>query len=175
MAKIRHPLNGAGVITSHYGWRGNAFHQGLDLGVPGNKPGTPVFAILPGKVTKFINNCPKDGYLGNPCGGHYGNFVELEHKNGWLSRYAHLQDVFVRRVGQKIDTVRPLGTMGNSGSSTATHLHLEIIQDGKAIDPLPYVQAATNEAYYKKITNWAILGGGIALGGGLMLYAFLKA
>ena len=125
------PLYGASAasITSRFGqraragrkgWKKSTFHKGLDLGAP---YGSAVLAMGAGVVTFAGGN------------GDYGNLVEIDHGNGFLSRYGHNSEnlvttgTFVRR-GQMIARV------GSSGRSTGPHVHVEVHSQGKAVDPL---------------------------------------
>ena len=96
--------------------------------------GSPIFTIAPGKVTQTVSNCPANGTYGSSCGGGYGNVVYIDHGNGMLVKYAHLASVKVS-VGQTVSQGQVVGTMGNSGSSTGTHLHFEVRINGVAINP----------------------------------------
>lgn len=68
----------------------------------------------------------------------YGRFIEIEHSFGFTSRYAHLSKTFVN-TGDSIVDSQPIGKMGKTGMVTGQHLHYEILHDGKAIDPMPYI------------------------------------
>ena len=87
--------------------------------------GQPVVAASAGFVTSV--------QLDDPA---YGNNVIVNHDDGRHSRYAHLEDVHVKQ-GEYVQISQPLGTIGCTGASTGTHLHLELWQNGAAIDPLP--------------------------------------
>jgi len=106
--------------TDRGGWKKSSFHKGLDLGAP---YGSAVLAMGAGVVTFAGDN------------GDYGNLVEIDHGNGFLSRYGHNSEnlvatgTFVRR-GQMIARV------GSSGRSTGPHVHVEVHSQGKAVDPL---------------------------------------
>ena len=65
----------------------------------------------------------------------YGNYVIIDHGNGYTSVYAHLDSVNVSE-GDTVDNGENIGVVGSTGSSTGTHLHFEILQDGERIDPL---------------------------------------
>jgi murein DD-endopeptidase MepM/ murein hydrolase activator NlpD len=95
------------------------FHAGIDLAA---SSGTPVKASAPG-VVRFAGVA--DGY---------GKSVILDHGAGVESRYGHLQTVGVAR-GQRVEIGQPIGLSGNSGRSTAPHLHYEVRVDGRPVDP----------------------------------------
>lgn len=119
----------AGRPSSGYGLRADPIHgsmvnhAGFDLAA---RTGTEVSAAARGTVVHA-----------GPAGT-YGNLVTLRHDNGFETRYAHLSAVDVQ-VGQVIETGQPLGKVGTTGHSTGPHLHFEIRQDGKAIDPAPFL------------------------------------
>lgn len=118
-----------GRVSSPFGWRnvsvnGNRYHGGLDIAA---NMGTPVVAARSGVVTRA-------GWWGS-----YGNVVVLDHGDGTETRYAHLSAVTVR-VGQGLRQGDVLGRVGSTGASTGPHLHFEVRFDGRAVDPLPYLQ-----------------------------------
>ncbi|MDZ7707900.1 MAG: LysM peptidoglycan-binding domain-containing M23 family metallopeptidase [Trueperaceae bacterium] len=119
------PLAGAPRITSRFGWRnvsvgGNRYHVGLDLGAP---TGTPVLAVLDGTVLRA-------GWFGA-----YGYAVYVGHADGFETRYAHLSSIAVE-PGQRVSRGTALGRVGSTGASTGPHLHFEVRQAGRALDPL---------------------------------------
>lgn len=67
-------------------------------------------------------------------GGGYGNMVEIDHGNGYRSRYAHLSKVSVRE-GQRVDQKTPVGLVGATGLATGPHLHYELIKSGQHLNP----------------------------------------
>ena len=116
-------------ITSGFGGRVDpftkraAFHSGVDFGAA---RGTPVYATLPGTVVRAGNKGP------------YGLVVEIDHGNGFRTRYGHLDKSHVTR-GQYVEFQQRIADAGNSGRSTGSHLHYEIWFDGKVRDPSAYV------------------------------------
>lgn len=118
-------------VTSGFGIRRDPFtgkpamHGGIDfVGAYGSK----IYATAEGKVT----------YAGRYS--EYGNFVEIKHGNGISTRYGHLKDVLVRE-GQKVTRGTVVGTQGNTGRSTGTHLHYEVRINNEAKNPKPFVTA----------------------------------
>ncbi len=112
-------------ISRSYGWgndpidgRGR-FHAGVDLAAP---TGTPVLAIAPGRV---VDVGPR---------GSYGLLIELEHAQGWRTRYAHLSGADVSE-GQWVVRGQALGKVGQSGRATGPHLHFEARKNGANADP----------------------------------------
>ncbi len=120
------------IVTSEFEWRWGRLHAGLDISGCGF--GSPIFAIADGTVTEVTAGCPGQGYYGSSCGGGYGNAVFIDHGNGMLVKYAHLNTVNAS-VGQSVTKGQVIGSMGNSGSSTGTHLHFEVRVNGNAINP----------------------------------------
>jgi murein DD-endopeptidase MepM/ murein hydrolase activator NlpD len=120
------------VFSSAFGVRSDPFrgsaamHSGIDLAGP---LGTPVYATADGVV----------GRAGWASG--YGNLVELEHGKGIETRYGHLSKILVR-VGQRVKRGDLIAKMGSTGRSTGSHLHYEVRLDGRAVNPLPFLQSA---------------------------------
>lgn len=113
-----------GYISSKYGWRncpfhGREFHKGVDIAVGG---GTPVKSPGPGKVI----------FAG--WSGGYGNFIKVQHDNGYVTCYAHLKSFNVKS-GQTVGQGSTLGAVNSTGSSTGNHLHFEILKGGQAVSP----------------------------------------
>jgi len=112
-------------VTSQFGLRADPFtgvmkeHHGLDLGAP---EGTPVLAAAAGKV-RFAGKR-----------GGYGNVVIVEHADGTETRYAHCRELDVA-AGQSVAAGQPIATVGSTGRSTGPHLHFEVRQGGKPVDP----------------------------------------
>ena len=130
--RIRHipsirPVSG-GFLNSSFGYRQDPiddirrFHQGQDITVP---TGTPIFAPADGVVKRAY-------YIGG-----FGNHIKLKHSSGYSTTYAHLSKIFVRH-GQKIKRGDIIGETGNTGRSTAPHLHYEVHYRGTPKNPLDY-------------------------------------
>lgn len=119
-------------ISSRFGGRKDplkhtwAHHPGLDLAA---WPGTAIFAAAPGKVIY-------SGWFGP-----YGNMVEIDHGNGFRTRYGHMRKLRVNK-GEQVDLGHRLGDMGSTGRVTGTHLHYEVWFNDAVIDPLPFMKAA---------------------------------
>ncbi len=114
------PTNQPYVITTDYENRWGSHHDALDIS--GTGFGSPIYAAREGTVISVNTGCPKNGYLGSSCGSGYGNYIIINHGNGYDIIYAHLASVNVG-VGSKVKRGQVIGAMGNSGSSTGTHLH----------------------------------------------------
>jgi len=118
-----------GVITSGYGPRrlfGRSFHRGVDFGAP---TGTPIYATGAGVVT----------FSGWQRG--YGNLVEIDHGNGYVTRYAHASRLLAR-VGEQVRANQHIAAVGNTGDSTGPHLHYEVIYQGQHKNPATYLALA---------------------------------
>ena len=125
----------APVIGSHIGSRfGNrsdpftkrrAFHSGLDF--PG-RSGTPIHASAGGVVIYA-------GYRGD-----YGRQVEIDHGNGLTTRYSHARRLRVK-PGDVVTPGQHIADVGSSGRSTGPHLHIEVLKNGRFVDPEDYLRA----------------------------------
>lgn len=129
------PLAGDGVqVTSGFGPRWGTIHPAIDFAASGNPD---VLASMEGTVQNVITGCaPDSGGLGNNCGGGYGNQVFIDHGDGIVTHYSHLNATNVN-TGDKVKAGAKIGVMGHTGSSTAAHLDYEFIKDGTKIDSLP--------------------------------------
>jgi murein DD-endopeptidase MepM/ murein hydrolase activator NlpD len=120
-----------GWASSFYGIRTDpfngkrAFHHGIDYA---GKDGSAVFAVASGVVV----------WSGKRYG--YGNMVEIDHGNGYATRYAHNQSNIVS-IGDFVSKSQHIAHMGSSGRSTGPHVHFEVLKEGKAIDPAGYLTA----------------------------------
>jgi len=130
--------------ASGWGWRIHPiykvkkFHEGMDFSSP---IGTDVYATADGKVTKITTE--KTGY---------GKRIEIDHGFGYKTLYAHLNEFNVKR-GQKVKRGDVIGYVGNTGGSTAPHLHYEVHVKGKKVNPQHYYfkEDLTAEQYDKMI------------------------
>jgi murein DD-endopeptidase MepM/ murein hydrolase activator NlpD len=124
------PTSG-GRQTSSFGVRFDpftkrpAFHSGLDFG---GGFMTPILATAPGIVS----------FAGVRSG--YGNTVEIDHGQGFKTRYAHMQAIAVK-PGQRVAVGQRVGGMGSTGRSTGVHLHYEVWVNGRAQNPSRFVKA----------------------------------
>jgi murein DD-endopeptidase MepM/ murein hydrolase activator NlpD len=123
-----HPATN-GWISSLFGIRTDPIngkkemHEGLDFA---GKPGTTVSSIAAGIVTW---SGPRFGY---------GNMIEISHGNGYITRYAHNKKNLVS-VGDKVEKGEVIAVMGNTGRSTGTHVHIEVMHNGILVDPKKYI------------------------------------
>jgi murein DD-endopeptidase MepM/ murein hydrolase activator NlpD len=128
---VRKPIPGEIDLSSGFGVRMDPFlrspamHSGLDFR---GQTGDAVRATASGRVESAGWN------------GGYGKMVEIDHGNGFSTRYAHLAEIEVR-VGQSVKTGQVLGRVGSTGRSTGPHLHYETRIDGEAVDPQKFLRA----------------------------------
>lgn len=113
-----------GRISSRYGMRNGRMHTGLDISA---SLGTPIKAADGGKVV----------FVGRK--GAYGNMVEIDHGNGYKTRYAHCSKMLVK-VGDKVYKGQHIANVGNTGRSTGPHLHFEVLKNGKSQNPSKYLK-----------------------------------
>ncbi len=104
--------------------RTRRMHSGIDISARKN---TPIYATGDGVVRVAGRN--PEGMSG------YGVVVVVDHGYGFQTLYAHMGEVKVR-VGQRVKRGEQIGTMGSTGMSTGVHLHYEVIQNGKKVDPV---------------------------------------
>lgn len=120
-------------LTSTYGERKHpitgkmAFHRAVDLAA---KEGTPVHAAAAGAITKVVNDATD--------GGAMGKYIEVQHHNGFMTRYTQLYEVSVEE-GQSVKQGESIGAVGSSGQSTGPHLHFEIWKNGDHVNPADYI------------------------------------
>lgn len=112
------------VITSKYGPRWGKYHRGIDIS--GTGFGSPIYNSADGVVTKVNNTCANNGYYGSKCGGGHGNHVTILTDTGYTVYYSHMKKNIKVKVGDRVSRGQKIGEMGNSGSSTGTHLHYQI-------------------------------------------------
>ena len=142
------PLPNA-TFTSAFGVRSDPFrgsaamHAGIDLASPS---GTPIYATADGVVDRA------------EWFGGYGNMVEIDHGKGVSTRYGHMSRI-ATQDGKRIKRGDLIGYVGSTGRSTGNHLHYEVRIDGRAVNPVPFLQSA----HYLMAANEAAQD--IALGG----------
>jgi murein DD-endopeptidase MepM/ murein hydrolase activator NlpD len=115
-----------GEIASSFGWRINPwpeFHKGLDLAAG---YGQPVMAAAAGTI------------ISADWDGGFGIKVDIDHGNGYHTWYCHLSRALVH-PGQYVRKAQEIAEVGSTGASTGAHLHFQIMLDGTAINPQPYL------------------------------------
>jgi len=119
-----------GHITSRFGHRidpvngKKGFHTGIDIK---GRIGQKIIATADGKVTKsFVN-------------GSYGQYIEINHGNGYTTKFAHLSKRLVKR-GERVTRGQTIGAVGNSGRSTGAHLHYEVCLSKKPLNPIKFMR-----------------------------------
>jgi murein DD-endopeptidase MepM/ murein hydrolase activator NlpD len=148
------PVKGS-AFTSGYGVRSDPFkgraamHAGIDLAGP---IGTPIYATADGIVGRSEWNS-----------GGYGNLVEIDHGRGIQTRYGHLSKSLVA-AGQKVKRGDMIALMGSTGRSTGSHLHYEVRIDGKAVNPVPFMQSSDYLQSVQRRAAAAVALGGPAAG-----------
>ena len=107
----------------------------------------------------------QDGYNNMPSStgnASYGNFVKIEHKNGYATLYAHMQKGLLVKNGEYVKKGQVLGYMGNSGNANGAHLHFEVWKDGIRINPSEYLDkdlfTETIEKSIEELANEVIQG-----------------
>lgn len=124
-------------LSSDFGLRPDPFdghhrqHEGIDFAA---HQGSKILATAKGRVI----------WAGNRGG--YGNLVEIDHGNGYKTRYGHNEQVFVS-VGDLVNEGDVIASLGSTGRSTGPHLHYEIIEQGRKINPASHLEKteATHE------------------------------
>jgi len=132
-------------LISGFGMRVNPFHKGLyeHVGIDvAMTRGTPVIATAPGTIVQLKRSDLQAGY---------GNYIEIDHGHGVVTRYAHLADIRVT-FGGKVRKGEVIATVGSSGGSIAPHLHYEILRDKINVDPVIYMVEGLTSAEHHQLT-----------------------
>lgn len=125
------PIN-KGWTSSYYGMRTDPFtgrrehHKGMDFA---GKDGSDVIAVASGVIT----------WASRRYG--YGNLVEINHGNGYVTRYGHNKKILVK-VGDTVKKGQKISLMGSTGRSTGPHVHFEVLVNGKTVNPSKYIRSA---------------------------------
>ena len=115
------------TFTSGFKWRWGKLHSGVDLAAD---EGTPVYAADNGKVIVAENS-----------GNGYGNYIILDHQNGYKTLYGHNSQLLVS-VGDIVAKGDKIALSGNTGNSTGPHLHFEVHVGDEKVDPQQYISIA---------------------------------
>lgn len=117
------PLQSYSYVSSEYGARWGTTHTGIDLAAPA---GTHIYSWRSGTVT----------FAG--WSGGYGNFIIVDHGDGFVTRYAHCSKIAVTK-GQTVSQGQVIGYVGTTGNSTGNHLHFEVKVNGNFVNPRNYL------------------------------------
>lgn len=137
-------------IASGFGWRTDPFyktrkfHAGLDFSAP---TGTPIYATGDGKVIKAYTSKYR-----NKRG--LGNHVKIKHGFGYQTIYGHMSKVDVRK-GQKVKRGQIIGYVGNTGKSTAPHLHYEVVKNDRKVNPVDFFYNDLTPEQFDKMVDMA--------------------
>lgn len=104
--------------------------RGSDIVAPGN-----------GKVVAVYSSALPAGY---------GNYIEIDHGNGYRTRFAHLETILVNR-GQKVNKGEVIGTVGISGGAVAPHVHYEVVLNGKEMNPVHFMIEGMDEQFHHNL------------------------
>ena len=122
-----------GWLSSHFGYRSDPFsgrrvwHAGVDFA---GKEGSDVVSVAAGVVTTAGDR------------GGYGWLVEINHGGGLVTRYAHCKELLVK-VGDIVQKGQVIALMGSTGRSTGPHVHFEVLNNGRQVDPVKYINRAS--------------------------------
>ncbi|RHS85801.1 hypothetical protein DW923_03455 [Butyricicoccus sp. AM42-5AC] len=156
------PVEG-GTISSGFGSRSSfttsngksssTNHKAIDIAAP---LGTAVRAAMPGKIVEVTK-----GYNGG-----YGNTVSVDHGNGIITKYHHMQDGSIDgvSVGQEVTAGQQIGAVGSTGISTGPHLDFQVVKDGDFVDPRKYIPGygSGNDYFYSGSSSAGAIASGRA-------------
>lgn len=128
--KVAYACPAAGPVTSGWGPRWGAFHDGVDIGAP---IGAPIYAVQAGAVTHSGDDDP----------GGYGSYIEIRAADGTRIQYGHMSKREVR-AGQHVTAGREIAKVGAEGQATGPHLHIRVYPKGavkRGTDPVPWLAA----------------------------------
>jgi murein DD-endopeptidase MepM/ murein hydrolase activator NlpD len=138
------------TYTSGYGVRYDPFtgdtamHKGVDLAGP---VGEPIHAAADGVVVDARYHP-----------GGYGKYVEIDHGAGIVTRYGHMSRIDVKK-GDRIARGEQIGGMGSTGRSTGSHLHYEVLIDGRQVNPMPFLEAGDRVLAAQQSAGTIAVGG----------------
>jgi murein DD-endopeptidase MepM/ murein hydrolase activator NlpD len=134
------------ALSSGFGWRTHPIykvkklHPGIDFAA---SIGTPIYATADGTIAEVSVK-----FSG------YGKMVEIDHGFGYRTRYAHMHE-FAVRSGQSVKRGDLIGYVGNTGMSTAPHLHYEVLINGSKVNPVHYFYNDLTPSEYEKVLELA--------------------
>lgn len=130
VGQLAFPTVPGALLTSPFGYRSNPFgtgaqefHLGTDLAAA---HGSPIYAAEAGTIIRA-------SWFDS-----YGNCIDIQHPNGMMTRYAHLDSLHVA-VGQEVGRGQTIGAMGATGAATGSHLHFEVFVDGERANGAPFI------------------------------------
>lgn len=125
-------------ISSVLGFRGHEFHTGVDIPAP---RGAIIRASMEGQVIA-------EGYQGG-----YGNMLDIQHRNGFITRYGHNTVVLVKK-GDFVKKGQVIALAGSTGRSTGPHCHFEILCNTIPLDPLDFMPDVSKVQVVHQLKNW---------------------
>ena len=131
IGRFANPCPGS-AISSTFGYRtfDHSFHKGLDMGT--GTENIPTYAAEAGVVT----------FAGEA--GSAGNLIIIDHGDGLVTKYMHHEEIYVEK-DQKVEKGQQIGLSGTTGNSTGNHLHFQVEESGRAVDPIKYLQEENTE------------------------------
>ncbi|MBP7738072.1 MAG: M23 family metallopeptidase [Spirochaetes bacterium] len=132
------PLTQVEIISSTFGIRNGRLHTGTDM--PATN-GTPIVAVMDGRV------------LAARYEGGFGKTVTMEHRDNFITKYAHCAEMFVK-AGDVIKKGQVIGMVGSTGISTGNHLHFEIRYNDIPLNPLDFLPYKQNLTQLHLLRNW---------------------
>ncbi|MBL7877369.1 MAG: M23 family metallopeptidase [Cyclobacteriaceae bacterium] len=132
-------VSGYGVRINPF-HKGNYHHDGVDIASP---RGTVVNTTAGGQISVVKRSDLVAGY---------GNYIEVDHGDGYVTRYSHLEEIVVRQ-GQTVKKGQSIGIVGSSGGSIAPHLHYEVIRNGINLNPINFFMEGIASDQYEILVN----------------------
>ena len=134
-----HSLSGFGY-RMHPIFKRKKFHAGIDFTSP---EGTPIQATGNGTIMSVRRSASG-----------YGHHVKIDHGYGYITLYAHMSKIDVK-LGEKVTRGQKIGEVGSTGTSTAPHLHYEVLYKGKKVNPIHYCMDGLTPEEYKQLADKA--------------------
>lgn len=122
---FRRPTSGWSMSQTYGRTSFERFHDGIDLD---SRSGTTLYAAAAGRIAQTTRG----------WGGGYGNYIVVDHGNGWSTLYGHMSSFSVS-AGRYVQQGQMIGIMGSTGWSTGVHVHFKIMKNGSPVNPLNYL------------------------------------
>lgn len=122
--KLAWPMKNARITA---GWYGYAGHQAIDIQSVTNNGYGPIYAAESGVV------------VDNRYSGGWGNMIKIRHDNGLETLYAHMEAPGYYKVGQRVSRGTQIGYVGMTGRTTGPHVHFEVYQNGRKVNPCNFI------------------------------------